>query len=242
MKTKSRSYRTCFFLLSPRKLGTFSDEDQTLIACAACSWRSLGEPCSVDCSCKSHRFGRDGERLGNQDDETSKHQSTIRLSWQTPHNSPQPSTPIHRNSLGFGGCQPRVEMRNLVKSKIPENLPLLDDCYQRGIRTTVPRRQERSPRREPRIVSAHLLTATPKSIMKFAYFDCLSGIAGDMAVAALLDAGASLSRIQDTLLSMGLTQASTRLESTQRAAFGQVGFLSSFRQSMPIVICQTFCD
>lgn len=40
--------------------------------------------------------------------------------------------------------------------------------------------------------------------MKLAYFDCASGISGDMTLGALVDAGASLDAIQDGVQSLGL--------------------------------------
>lgn len=40
--------------------------------------------------------------------------------------------------------------------------------------------------------------------LTIAYFDCFSGAAGDMIVGSLLDAGASLSRLQDYIYKMGL--------------------------------------
>ena len=39
---------------------------------------------------------------------------------------------------------------------------------------------------------------------RIAYLDCLSGISGDMTLAALVDAGASLEQIQDGIDSLGL--------------------------------------
>ncbi len=40
--------------------------------------------------------------------------------------------------------------------------------------------------------------------MKIAYLDCLSGISGDMALAALVDVGVSLAEIQAGIDSLGL--------------------------------------
>jgi uncharacterized protein (TIGR00299 family) protein len=42
--------------------------------------------------------------------------------------------------------------------------------------------------------------------MKIAYFDCFSGISGDMAVGALLDAGVPLGVIEETIAQLGLGQ------------------------------------
>lgn len=43
--------------------------------------------------------------------------------------------------------------------------------------------------------------------MKIAYFDCFSGISGDMAVGALIDAGAPLAVVEDALRAVGITDA-----------------------------------
>ncbi len=43
--------------------------------------------------------------------------------------------------------------------------------------------------------------------MKFAYFDCLSGISGDMTLGALVDAGVELDALQAAIDSLGLPQA-----------------------------------
>lgn len=55
--------------------------------------------------------------------------------------------------------------------------------------------------------------------MRIAYFDCHSGISGDMTLAALLDAGASLSSVQQVVHSMGLSQVSIRSEAATRKGF-----------------------
>jgi len=41
--------------------------------------------------------------------------------------------------------------------------------------------------------------------MKIAYFDCYSGISGDMTVGALLDAGLKLETLEKELKKLGLT-------------------------------------
>ena len=48
--------------------------------------------------------------------------------------------------------------------------------------------------------------------MKIAYFDCISGISGDMTLGALADVGVPLDQIQQAIDSLGLP--SCRLAST----------------------------
>ncbi|AMV33902.1 hypothetical protein VN12_17365 [Pirellula sp. SH-Sr6A] len=55
--------------------------------------------------------------------------------------------------------------------------------------------------------------------MRIAYFDCHSGISGDMTLAALLDAGASLKSVQEVVHSMGLPEVSIRSEAATRKGF-----------------------
>lgn len=52
--------------------------------------------------------------------------------------------------------------------------------------------------------------------MTIAYFDCFSGIAGDMLLAALLDAGVPLERFQDTIRALGLAEATLSVERVKR--------------------------
>jgi|JI6StandDraft_1071083.scaffolds.fasta_scaffold41443_2 uncharacterized protein (TIGR00299 family) protein len=55
--------------------------------------------------------------------------------------------------------------------------------------------------------------------MRIAYFDCWSGISGDMTVSALLDAGAELSSIQSAVDSMGLAGVLATASQTTRKGF-----------------------
>lgn len=55
--------------------------------------------------------------------------------------------------------------------------------------------------------------------MRIAYLDCHSGISGDMTLAALLDAGASLDAVQQVVLSMGLSSVSIRSVPATRKGF-----------------------
>lgn len=55
--------------------------------------------------------------------------------------------------------------------------------------------------------------------MRIAYFDCWSGISGDMTVSALLDAGAELRSIQSAVDSMGLSGVSVTVSPTTRKGF-----------------------
>ncbi len=52
-----------------------------------------------------------------------------------------------------------------------------------------------------------------------AYFDCPSGIAGDMTLAALIDAGADLARVQDGIDSLGLAGVRLGVSEVRRKGF-----------------------
>jgi len=54
---------------------------------------------------------------------------------------------------------------------------------------------------------------------QFAYFDCLSGIAGDMTLGALIDLGVDASMIESGLRSMGLPGLSLSVEPVRKAGF-----------------------
>lgn len=55
--------------------------------------------------------------------------------------------------------------------------------------------------------------------MQIAYFDCFSGISGDMTLAALIDAGADLAAIQAAIASMDLGAVRLSVTNTQRHGF-----------------------
>lgn len=55
--------------------------------------------------------------------------------------------------------------------------------------------------------------------MKIAYFDCASGISGDMTVAALIDAGVDVEVIRRGIESLGLPGVSLRVEEVMRGGF-----------------------
>jgi pyridinium-3,5-bisthiocarboxylic acid mononucleotide nickel chelatase len=54
----------------------------------------------------------------------------------------------------------------------------------------------------------------------FAYFDCFAGIAGDMALGALLDAGGDLGRLRDGLRGLDLEPFALDVEAVQRGGIG----------------------
>ncbi len=76
--------------------------------------------------------------------------------------------------------------------------------------------------------------------MKIAYFDCFSGISGDMTLAALVDAGANLEQIQAAIDSMGLSQVRLSLQNVQKNGFALRIFKFNILLNMPIGICMTF--
>ncbi|MGC4002627.1 MAG: DUF111 family protein [Pirellulales bacterium] len=53
----------------------------------------------------------------------------------------------------------------------------------------------------------------------FAYFDCASGISGDMTLGALLDLGADLAAVQGGLDSMGLSQVRLSTAEVKKKGF-----------------------
>ncbi len=55
--------------------------------------------------------------------------------------------------------------------------------------------------------------------MRLAYFDCLSGIAGDMTLGALIDAGADLEAIQAGVASLGLPNVQITTTEVRRKGF-----------------------
>lgn len=55
--------------------------------------------------------------------------------------------------------------------------------------------------------------------MKIAYLDCLSGISGDMTLAALIDAGVELAAIQSGIASLGLPEVKLSTSEVKRKGF-----------------------
>ena len=55
--------------------------------------------------------------------------------------------------------------------------------------------------------------------MRIAYFDCTSGISGDMTLGALVDAGADIAGIESAIQSMGLGEISIRAETVKKYGF-----------------------
>ena len=55
--------------------------------------------------------------------------------------------------------------------------------------------------------------------MRIAYFDCLSGISGDMTLGALIDAGASADTILDGIRSLGLGELQLQCEEVRKCGF-----------------------
>lgn len=67
------------------KLGIVREFSTQITACGACTWHCLGGLCTEGCSCRLRRFVHGDAPPGNQDDDTSVHQSMKRLSlYQTP--------------------------------------------------------------------------------------------------------------------------------------------------------------
>ncbi len=54
---------------------------------------------------------------------------------------------------------------------------------------------------------------------KIAYFDCLSGISGDMTLGALVDSGVELQRIESAIRSMGIPEIAMRAKPVKKCGF-----------------------
>jgi pyridinium-3,5-bisthiocarboxylic acid mononucleotide nickel chelatase len=57
-------------------------------------------------------------------------------------------------------------------------------------------------------------------VMRIAYFDCFSGVSGDMFLGALLDAGLSLERLKDELAKLQLSHYDLRTEKVSKQGIG----------------------
>ncbi len=55
--------------------------------------------------------------------------------------------------------------------------------------------------------------------MRVVYFDCFSGISGDMVLGGLLDAGASLPKVQEAIRSLGLPDIDIRTSNVLKNGF-----------------------
>jgi uncharacterized protein (TIGR00299 family) protein len=63
------------------------------------------------------------------------------------------------------------------------------------------------------------------TIMKIAYFDCFAGAAGDMIVAAMLDAGLDAEFLKAQLATLGLKNLDIKISQTTRAGLRALSFL-----------------
>src|SRR4030042_382543 len=61
--------------------------------------------------------------------------------------------------------------------------------------------------------------------MKIAYFDCFAGAAGDMIVAAMLDAGLDADFLKAQLATLGLKNLDIKISKTSRAGLRAVSFI-----------------
>ena len=70
-----------------------------------------------------------------------------------------------------------------------------------------------------RSLSSSNLETTPRFMAQIAYFDCLSGISGDMTLGALIDLGVPSETIQSAVRSMGLPDVSVAAEEVKKSGF-----------------------
>jgi uncharacterized protein (TIGR00299 family) protein len=68
---------------------------------------------------------------------------------------------------------------------------------------------------------------------KLLYFDCFSGVAGDMTVAALVDLGVPLEVVEQSIAALGVDGIEVRIEPAQTGVIGGVRFLVEARGAHP---------
>ena len=69
--------------------------------------------------------------------------------------------------------------------------------------------------------------------MKIAYFDCFAGAAGDMIVAAMLDAGLNADFLKSQLATLGLTNLDIKVSQTSRAGLRALSFIPVVNMEHP---------
>ena len=65
----------------------------------------------------------------------------------------------------------------------------------------------------------HFLNQESQKMGQIAYFDCISGISGDMTLGALVDLGADIAGIESAVRSMGLPELRIRSETVKKRGF-----------------------
>ena len=66
---------------------------------------------------------------------------------------------------------------------------------------------------------------------RIAYFDCISGISGDMTLGALVDLGVDVEAIEAAVRSMGLPELTIAAQTVKKCGFRAIGVTpSQFKQ------------
>ena len=66
--------------------------------------------------------------------------------------------------------------------------------------------------------------------MKIAYFDCFAGAAGDMIVAAMLDAGLDFEFLKSQIATLGLKDLEIKINETKRAGLRALQFVPVIKE------------
>jgi len=112
------------------------------------------------------------------------------------------------------------------------------------------------PRARPRAGAAHARRRAQRRCLRFGnprlergagvgklvYFDCFSGVAGDMSVAALIDLGVPLEVVQGAIAAVGIEGVAVDVLSAQTGAIGGVRFSVEVRGEHPSAATPRSCD